>query len=55
MKIKNRFCKICAKNVSWIIGNPVIQKKDIYYITCEKGHIIKIFISKNLIKALEKE
>jgi hypothetical protein len=53
MKINNRFCKVCGKDVSWTIGDLVIQKVDIYHVTCEKGHIGKMFISKNLMKVLK--
>jgi hypothetical protein len=55
MKVLSRFCKICAKVVSWIVGEPVMQKKEMYFITCEKGHISKMFISKNLMDVLNKE
>lgn len=55
MKIVARYCKICSKNVDWIIGGSVIKKKDNYYITCEKGHISEMFISKDLIKVLKKK
>lgn len=51
--IKPYFCKTC-KEYSAVTFNNSLQKKDMYSFTCEKGHLLEIFISKDLIKVLKK-
>lgn len=52
MLITKRYCPIC-KTARETTIDKVAQKIDMYYATCDKGHIYEIFISKKLIKALK--